>query len=229
MANCKNCGAPLPPDSIVCGYCNTRQNIDLNEINRYTLETPESDRICPRCNIKLQTINIHVNGKFLVERCTECMGLFFDPGELDTLTDQSVSNVFHVDLSRIDELQKLKRHREYPVMYIKCPVCRKMMNRINFGSQSGVIIDTCKAHGTWLDGGELRQILEWIKSGGQIMNERRQLEKERIELQEEKEKLRLLEMMRQTEPTRFLGEEDNTLFGHSGWDQLSKGISRLFK
>jgi len=33
------------------------------------------------------------------------------------------------------------------------------MNRINFGRTSGVIVDVCKKHGTWFDGGELTQVI----------------------------------------------------------------------
>ena len=122
------------------------------------------------------------------------MGLFFDPGELEALLEKSVSHVYDVDHSRIEELHRLKRHQDYPVTYIKCPVCRKLMNRINFGSRSGVIIDKCRNHGVWLDGGELRHLLEWTKAGGQIHHERKQLEMEKLKLQQEKENLRFQQM-----------------------------------
>jgi hypothetical protein len=54
-----------------------------------------------------------------------------------------------------------------------------------------VIVDTCREHGIWLDGGELRQLLEWTRAGGQIHHEKTRLEQERLSLQQEKEKLRL--------------------------------------
>jgi Zn-finger nucleic acid-binding protein len=64
------------------------------------------------------------------------------------------------------------------------------MNRINFGAQSGVIVDKCKEHGVWLDGGELRQLMEWIKAGGQILHQQKQLEIERKKRLEAERKLR---------------------------------------
>jgi len=118
------------------------------------------------------------------------MGLFFDPGELEALLDKTVTNVYEIDRQRLDEIQKVGRKEEYAVTYIKCPVCQKLMNRINFGSQSGVIVDKCRDHGVWLDGGELRQILEWVKAGGDLYHKQKQLELERIEIQNEKEKIR---------------------------------------
>jgi Zn-finger nucleic acid-binding protein len=63
------------------------------------------------------------------------------------------------------------------------------MNRINFGSRSGVIADKCRKHGLWLDGGELRQILEWMKAGGMIYHKEKELEMARLELEQEKKNI----------------------------------------
>jgi len=142
----------------------------------------------------MPTIDLKIGEKFLIERCPNCLGLFFDPGELETLLEKSVSHVYDIDYSRLQELSRLKRHQDYPVTYIKCPVCKKLMNRINFGAQSGVILDKCRYHGVWLDGGELRQLLEWTKAGGQIQHEKKQLEMEKIKLQQEKDKLRFQQL-----------------------------------
>lgn len=73
-------------------------------------------------------------------------------------------------------------------MYKKCPVCRDFMNRKNFGTKSGVIYDSCKSHGIWLDGGELKRLLKWKKAGGQLLHEERRQE-ERIR-EEKREALR---------------------------------------
>jgi Zn-finger nucleic acid-binding protein len=37
-----------------------------------------------------------------------------------------------------------------------------------FGESSVVVIDICRPHGIWLDHGELRQILEYVHSGGAV-------------------------------------------------------------
>ena len=189
MANCINCGAPLTGNLLVCQYCQTRQDVDLSIISRYTVEKPGSERICPRCHIPLQIIDLRLGGKFYVERCEDCLGLFFDPGELEALLDKTVTHVYEVDRQRLDEIQNVKRACEYPLGYIDCPVCQKLMNRINFGSRSGVIADKCRDHGLWLDGGELRQILEWVKAGGDLYHKQKQLENARLELEQEKKNL----------------------------------------
>jgi Zn-finger nucleic acid-binding protein len=52
------------------------------------------------------------------------------------------------------------------VHYRPCPACGNLMNRVNFAGCSHVIVDVCMAHGTWCDRDELRQIVEFIRSGG---------------------------------------------------------------
>ncbi len=186
MPNCCNCSAPLPVDSTVCKYCGTRNEVDLKGLYRSEAENPDSDRICPRCSVKMKTINVSEEESFLIEQCETCYGLFFDPGELDLLLKRSVDNVFAVKYKRLEQLKGMKRNQEYGLSYINCPVCTKLMNRINFGRSSGVIIDKCREHGVWLDGGELRQIMEWVKAGGmkkqdELGRERERIEKKRLE------------------------------------------------
>ena len=70
--------------------------------------------------------------------------------------------------------------------YRPCPLCRKLMNRVNFGRASGAVVDVCKGHGTFLDRGELHQVVRFIRSGGidrlraaereQLAEDRRRLE-----------------------------------------------------
>jgi hypothetical protein len=40
------------------------------------------------------------------------------------------------------------------------------MHRKNYGKRSGVIVDWCGPHGTWLDADELEQIAHFIAGGG---------------------------------------------------------------
>jgi Zn-finger nucleic acid-binding protein len=53
-----------------------------------------------------------------------------------------------------------------PVAYAPCPICKNLMNRLNFAHTSGVIVDVCTPHGTWFDADELRRVLEFVTSGG---------------------------------------------------------------
>jgi Zn-finger nucleic acid-binding protein len=50
--------------------------------------------------------------------------------------------------------------------YRPCPVCGELMNRRNYGHDSGVIVDLCRDHGIWFDADELARILAWLRAGG---------------------------------------------------------------
>ncbi len=80
------------------------------------------------------------------------------------------------------------RANDYGVVYIKCPVCAKLMNRVNFGTKSGVIVDRCRDHGVWLDGGDLRHLFEWMKAGGKILEQERQEQRKKEEAEQEQKK-----------------------------------------
>ncbi|MBF0203105.1 MAG: zf-TFIIB domain-containing protein [Desulfamplus sp.] len=188
MSKCINCSAPLPSNSIECEYCGSRNDTDLKGIHHFTTHEPESDRICPKCNISLRTIDLKVHGKFLIQRCDLCLGLFFDPGELEALLDASVQHVYAINLKKLDNINKAMTPRETKVMYIKCPVCSNLMNRSSFGAKSGVIVDRCKEHGIWLNGGELRHLFEWRKAGGKLLHEQREAEKKELEKKEQESK-----------------------------------------
>ena len=179
MFRCKSCTAPLPAKSTICRYCGSRNEIDLKVLHRHTVVKPESERPCPQCEIPMQTIDLNIDGHFYIERCARCMSMFFDPNEMETLLGKSVSEVFEVDFKRLTEMTGEHADPEATFRYHKCPVCGKFMNRVNFGSRSGVIVDQCKDDGLWLEGGELRRLLEWKKAGGQILDRRRREERER--------------------------------------------------
>ncbi len=202
MARCTNCKAPLPDGSLMCAYCGDRNDVDLRGIHYHTTHEPDLPRTCPRCSVNLKTINLNLNGTFLIERCDQCLGLFFDPAELEALLDAAVSNVFLIDRSGLDGINLKRPADQYPIAYIKCPVCSQLMNRVNFGAKSGVIVDRCKDHGVWLDGGELRHLMEWMKLGGKLLDQERQEQARKDELKLEKEKRESLAGYR-TEPSTF--------------------------
>lgn len=169
MARCNSCSAPLPANTNRCRYCGIRNDVDLHGKHSYSLHAQQSDRLCPSCGDPLQTIDLKLNGTFLIERCEQCFGLFFDPGEIEILLESSVSNVFAINTQLLRNINK-ERYQHKQIKYVKCPVCQVLMNRVNFGHRSGVIIDQCKKHGIWLESGEITHLMEWKKAGGQIIH-----------------------------------------------------------
>jgi Zn-finger nucleic acid-binding protein len=106
-----------------------------------------------------------MDGKFLVERCHRCHGLFFDLNELQALIDMTIKHSYEIDYKRLHQSAQQPLNRD-EIIYKKCPVCSKFMQRRNYEKTSGIIIDVCAKHGIWLDAGELKQIYEWVKAGG---------------------------------------------------------------
>lgn len=162
MHRCKSCSAPL--SGIFCDYCGSRNNVDLSAYKPMNVR-PGQVRNCPVCHTRMQTIDVGKKIPFLIERCESCFGLFFDKEELEMMIELSVKGSRNVNIKVLQELTENPRFVDV-VVYRRCPVCLKQMNRKNYAGRSGVIMDECAEHGIWLDPGELRQIMEWIKAGG---------------------------------------------------------------
>lgn len=169
MAKCNSCSAQLPANSNRCNYCGIRNDVDLTGRQAYSLVRQSSGRACPHCAKPLQTVELHLNGILQIDRCSDCFGLFFDPGKIEVLLEDAVSEVFEVNVRQLDNINKDRFQANKLVKYIKCPVCATFMDRRVFGYRSGVIIDQCRSHGIWLDSGEVTHLLEWKKAGGQLL------------------------------------------------------------
>ena len=164
MTRCKSCSAAL--SGVICRYCGTRNNIDLENVRSFTNVRPMQLRDCPVCHHPMKTIDIGKKIPFLIERCDSCYGLFFDHNELESMIESSIKGSRNVDLEKLNALTENPRYIDV-IVYRRCPVCKTLMNRKNYAQRSGVVMDVCAEHGIWLDPGELRHILEWVKSGGE--------------------------------------------------------------
>lgn len=165
MARCSFCSAPLPKDSITCSYCGQRNDIDLRGEKKRINLRPNQIRTCPVCNITLDTVDVGVKLPLYIEHCSSCFGLFFDHNELETLVASKVQTHSNINYKKLRELNDNPRYIDI-IAYRKCPVCSKIMNRKNYASRSGVIMDVCHDHGIWLDASELTHILEWSSLSG---------------------------------------------------------------
>lgn len=108
-----------------------------------------------------------------IHRCIGCAGLWLDPGELDAMVDDPGPR--EANVADLREGMKDLRIPGGPVRYRKCPRCSQVMNRRNFGSHSGVIVDECRQHGMYLDPGEFEAIEAFIKLGGLALERDREL------------------------------------------------------
>lgn len=161
MYTCTTCGAPL--HGIFCTYCGARSQVDLS--HRYDVHK-ETERVCPACDVYLETIAIDEANELYIEQCKHCDGIFLDYGELEALMERHIVTNGKVEYAKLRQILDNPLAPRQNIHYKKCPECRNTMSRYNYKQKSGVIIDRCIAHGFWLDSGELRQIMEWAKLSG---------------------------------------------------------------
>ena len=121
--------------------------------------------------------------------CASCDGTWLEADDFDRLCAQREQLAAIAD-KPAERKEATTGSPPPPVRYRPCPQCGKMMNRQNFGRLSGTIVDTCSGHGTFLDRGELHQVVAFILDGGFART--RQAELDRIK--EEQQRLRELEM-----------------------------------
>ena len=99
-----------------------------------------------------------------MQECPNCEGLWVDAATIERIyaeRERQVSVLQVIEPSAVPSAAV-----EEKIQYLPCPVCRKLMNRVNFAHCSNVVVDICKGHGTWFDRDELRRVIEFIRGGG---------------------------------------------------------------
>lgn len=115
---------------------------------------------CPRCPTAMQS---RVISDFSIEECPTCEGVFLDGNALAALVAEP---------ERGDALLAALPRRPHSVLprdgklYVKCPTCSTIMNRKQFATAAGIVIDVCRDHGTFFDAGELCAIVDYVRDGG---------------------------------------------------------------
>ena len=111
---------------------------------------------CPRCNKKLEEAIFYNTG---VDYCPQCLGIFFDEDELRQAKDERDRGLRWLDIDLWKDKNKFKI--AYGIRL--CPFCRLPLYEIYYGD-SRVIVDVCNVcKGIWLDRGEFKKIIEYLK------------------------------------------------------------------
>jgi Zn-finger nucleic acid-binding protein len=114
---------------------------------------------CPDCKSGFVARQAGVAG---FSECPRCGGLFLARASFDAVVKDAATRARARALDDGPERAAPERGFHYRA----CPVCRKFMNRSNFGGGSGVIVDVCGRHGAFLDRGELTRIVDFVEKGG---------------------------------------------------------------
>ncbi|MFZ6181431.1 zf-TFIIB domain-containing protein [Nannocystis pusilla] len=126
---------------------------------------------CPGCGEPLVATAVRHGVEF--DTCGACGGIWLDAGELEALTsglDPSPGAGARNE-AELRARVPAPASRESDVRYRECPRCREVMNRRNFGTISGVIVDECRHHGLFLDAGELEEVEAFLRAGGRAVGE----------------------------------------------------------
>jgi Zn-finger nucleic acid-binding protein len=158
-------------DAEFCDQCGTRRARQAGPANA----------ACPGCRTPMAAVEI---GGTSVLECPACDGLWVEARAFERICADRESQA--AVLHRRAAGSAAAEHR---VSYRPCVSCGTMMNRVNFAQISGVVVDVCRAHGTFLDGGELQRIVSFIQGGGLERTRQRQME----DLRAERTRVQMLE------------------------------------
>jgi Zn-finger nucleic acid-binding protein len=198
--NCPNCGAPAPAgaDATQCDYCGSRLT---------SVACPScfgsmfvGSQFCPHCGAKAAAAEkgdaapmpcpgcrgdmpLVTVGSVETHQCEKCGSVWLAPDVFANLcANQEVRGMF-ADTLGAQFANPEKKNAAGPVRYVRCATCDKVMNRVNFGKTSGIVVDVCKSHGVWFEADELRRVLDFVANGG--LEQLRRNEAERKALQEQ--------------------------------------------
>ena len=232
--NCPSCGAPVSADATQCEHCGARlQSVACPScfgmvfagakfcshcgaaIARVEVKS-DTVELCPRCKVNMQAVVI---GKENLRECPKCEGIWADTASLQRICENSEEQA--AVLGTAAPLPVGDADLE-AVHYIPCPVCGGIMNRVNFAHCSHVVVNVCKAHGTWFDKDQLRRIVEFIRAGG--MEKARQ--EEIADLQQRRQELASAQVAGASEPA-LDPETDTTYHRHELGDVLASAAVDL--
>lgn len=201
---CSVCGAPARAGEFSCHYCGAGIatlrcsrcfHMNMSDAQRCSgcgaelgliVESELQDRQCAECLTPLEAMK-EPAGTLLA--CRKCGGQFVEHALLRSLLEQyETTGLAFPDAPYHKPATKSALER---VHYRPCVVCQQMMNRKNFGTVSGVIVDVCAKHGTWFDAGELPQVLEFVKSGGLVRERLREQERQHLAQMHERDRAAL--------------------------------------
>lgn len=138
-------------------------------------------RRCPRCRER-PDLEARLVGDVLLDECSGCHGVFVDRTTLErVLAERDKPSLAMLGVApaaspvETTGAAPAVRPEDTGRVYVPCPDCDNIMNRLNFGRRSGVIVDVCAGHGTWFDARELSRVVAFVESGGLEESRRKDL------------------------------------------------------
>lgn len=205
---CGSCGAQIAGDASSCTYCGGEICRDAAKLSLICPEcfarNEEHTRFCTACGVAFAPEQVSVDLPELpcpvcsslmpvrsvagigINECPGCNGIWVPENAFDSLVTRACEAARARNVAGLGVNARVTgaNPRDIRVEYRKCPACDGFMQRANFQKRSGVIIDRCHNHGTWLDADELEAIAGFILEGGMnpgaYMAEQQQKAKHRV-------------------------------------------------
>ena len=182
VESCDYCGAGIVTDprllSLICPECCARNADDARYcgacgvvFDPQPLEVEKRELPCPVCTSLMPGRAI---GAIAINECPTCNGLWCPADGFEALVKAALESKKSSVTGEVEFVPRKtgSNPASQQVAYRKCPECDAFMLRRNFRKASGVIVDRCNSHGTWLDAAELEQIAGYLLSGGRPQAER---------------------------------------------------------
>ncbi len=190
VTRCAACGALVVDDATACSYCQAtvvrRPEPTGPVCPECYARNPRRARHCTACGIAFlpQPVRLRAEplscpvcadarltarqlGGLWVEECPMCLGLWAPGDVMDRLVDRIRERRRRDGATPVGGSTRDRRAAwQAKVAYRRCPECRGTMQRRNFAHRSGVIVDWCGSHGTWLDAHEMEDIAGFVLGGG---------------------------------------------------------------
>ncbi len=179
--NCPSCGAPCSPDTTRCVYCGSRLATVActaclgsmfagaqfcphcgAKAGAVTVESGAALR-CPGCGGDMPSVRV---GQTSLHSCTQCGSAWVAPDAFAQLCADREATGALTSIVGASGGAPAPSSPAPRVRYVRCCVCNKTMNRVNFGRTSGIVVDVCKGHGVWFEGDQLRETLAFVARGG---------------------------------------------------------------
>lgn len=188
VVRCSSCGSPRDGGQDHCGFCDSEFTLherDLHTVCPQCLaRVSDRARYCHSCGDRLTSESIAGKAsayscpacgqgsklfsrrlgkeRVSVAECQKCAGLWIHQSSFCHLRDRVARQAADVRMPP----RPTKRRRHEPIRYRPCVECGRLMNRHEYASGCGVVVDVCREHGIWFDDEELADVLRWISLGG---------------------------------------------------------------
>ncbi len=155
VIKCPHCKQATSKLSKKCVHCNRA----VQSVKTRDAHVPIK---CPTCEITTHIITL---ADLELDHCSNCNGIWFDKGEvLKFQKALSQPVVYKKIITALNEL-KSSQPKSTRTAYLNCSVCSEPMLHNVFLNSSGIMLDSCSSHGTWVERDDLTKILELFDTG----------------------------------------------------------------